>query len=715
MSRQYDGRDIAMGHAPLMRMLLDEADHDTVIESRGDQFYNASDFPLLTLVMRMLALRTSWTCPDMAELKQGWNRHRSEVSLDKKIVIGVTPMEVSSEYLAILDGGLIHEVLHSLYTVRGHWLDLKRLHKLLEANWDASVQYRSKMPLFKSLWNIYEDAMIERHGLKRWPATREKLERTHMSVWELEEPGRLQGGFSLTDHVCCYLRDVIQEWSDRAPLETYDPKARHIVDDLLSKEVRDSDAAMDSYDTLALTLRTLSILTNLPTTKPEPEPEPKPDQSSRKKKKNEESEEPSDPGFELPGDGGEGEESGEESDEESDEGGEGEAGEGGESGEEGGEGNSSKMDAGGEEESQEGEESGENAGESSGASESPSADDSRRDPEEESLLSQKDVDEMASATKTRALETSDALETHTVNGSDLRNARCPRPLEPGRDLRFVIKPDSRYRKLLDKKKAQLEPFVTTLRSQLALFLRGEAKVRRLRHLQKGRRLSNRSLSTLVTSRNPKPFEDRVNTQARTTAVQVVLDLSGSMKSDTPTNLLMIFGMLLGDLGVPWSAIGFQGTPYEYRNPGGYHAPDRTRFSSHVTRTEPVQFPLFHDFEDSNGPDDLTRLLQHRASGGTPFMDGFWEGVQRIKARPEKRRLLVLITDGDTSPGSLTKLAAHKVLRAMHEDIRKEGVEVLVVGYQHNVRYLPQEDVISVRDPHSFAEAFQSWLLERLKK
>ena len=99
MGQTIDGGAVAWGHAPLMRMLLDASDRDTKIVSKGDRYYNASDFPLLTFML--LFFKTSRSAaPTLEEVRQEWSRARHSVSKDKEIVIGATPARLTREILA---------------------------------------------------------------------------------------------------------------------------------------------------------------------------------------------------------------------------------------------------------------------------------------------------------------------------------------------------------------------------------------------------------------------------------------------------------------------------------------------------------------------------------------------------------------------------------------------------------------------------------------
>lgn len=718
--REISGHAVNRGHGPLMRMLLDEADHDTAIVSQGERYYNASDFPLLSFGITFFE-----TCgnqdepPSRLDVEHAWATARPRISQKKKIVIGATPARLTREYLAVLDGGLVHEVLHSLYTVRGHKIDLNRAHALLCDHWRRGLPYRDKLGLLKTLWNVYEDAMIERHGLARWPATRDKLERVHRDVWELEAPTRDR--WSLVNHVTAYLRDVVEEWTEAAPLNEYDPRARFLVDVKLAEEVAASDKARDSYDTFALALRTLGKLWEL-------------GQLDADQLNGEMGDTPNDEMTdateEAPSDA-EGQ---------------------------GGSGFGNPMDADTDEEAPESdsdasEQSGEGEGSDNvteGVSDAPAdsddSDDADGEPgaegEDAAGFTQEMLDELRDATEAEILDTSDVLEERAREASTdiAETARRPRPIAPDADERPKIYRCAADTYTVTQLREELEPYVTALRAQLARYLRGERVSRRIRNLKQGRRLSNRSLTNLITQRCPKPYERRVARPALTTSVQIVLDESFSMSGEDATRMMMVLGMVLGGLRVPWSAIGFRyKTGFfcglaESGEAGNQHRHHAVR-SKYFTRRAPCEFPLYHDFEEGNDDYTLSKLLRPAPRGGTPLPAGVWEGLSRLRQRRERRRLLIVITDGQTDPLLSASVAhAEQFVLRMTEDALAEGIDVLFVGYGYDLDYMPAHAYVHVPSNyydsrHNFAawrhrnryvmEAFADrvcgWLLQQIRE
>jgi len=699
------GTWIESGHGAITRMLLDKADHDTKIISKGRRYYNASDFPLHTFMQYILNYHTKLVAPTMQELVMYWPNASINISKTKTIVIGMTPPRVTREYLAILDGGIIHEALHSLYTVRGDSVDMTRLKAILDQCWTPGLRYSYKYSLFASLWNIYEDAMIERYGIQEWAGARKLLCRTHEDVWELEQRDQ----FREIDHITCYLRDIIEEWTDRAPLDEYDEYAKAWTDYNLAQEIADSDKARDSYDTLALALRTLGKLHNAIEEQKEQQQQKQqgsgkgeaPSQGKKGEHRQQDNQDANgDSSTKKPEKGEQGQGQGQSDTSEDVQ----EASEGSPSG---GEGQDKDEDA-------------------TGDSESP------QKASDDSEAPAKNLDftwGISTANSTKAMQPSDALVKRAQDGLD-NNLKRPRPYTTSRD-RFPV-PAKKANLIPDVQAAQakIKPYVAAIKSQLALLLRGQRKTRTLRNLKRGRKISNRTLVNVATQRIPKPFEKKTHRRAENTAVQIVLDLSGSMCRGNPHLLMMAFSEVLGDLGVKWSAIGFQeGTSMQYyaeeqaaREENAYDSSKGIRATQQglrdqFTRFGSVSFPVFHDFDEPNDLLTLTKLIQSKPNGGTPLMDGFWEGAKRLKTRKEERKMLIVITDGNHS--KQTNLHPHPIMRNMYEDLTREDMDVLFVGFQGTeticLDFLPKEAYIRVHRLEQFAKEVNGWIHQRLKQ
>jgi len=280
MGRKVSGAAVMKGHTALTRGIL--RDKEVQVISKGDQFMNAHDFPVWVFAQQLLKwLGSQHEHPEKLSrynVEDIWWDARRSMKGDNKIIIASTPEEVDVEYIQMLDGGILHEVFHSLYTVSGRKLDLGRVQSILDEHYRPEVMYELKTSLFVSILNCYEDSMIERHGFKDFEGAKYTVQRVHERVWELEaERRRMELGskkwsdkyqryipsMDLAGHTSCYLRDQVENYLEGAPLDEYHESARYVVDKCMADLVEAGRQTTDSYQTFELTLRTMNRLSDL--------------------------------------------------------------------------------------------------------------------------------------------------------------------------------------------------------------------------------------------------------------------------------------------------------------------------------------------------------------------------------------------------------------------------------------------------------------------
>lgn len=277
-ARMMRGAAFAAGHQAFTRGILN--DSRVRVISRGKQFYNSNNFCVLQFLLcipeyfEAHGKVTKWTLADVRAVN---SMVRKALPNDNKIVIASTPAWVDERYMRLLNGGILHECAHSLYTTIGYAVDEDRMLDILTNYYDPDVEIELKIGLMKKIWNIFEDAYIERKLQGLFRGALPMLQEVHQFVWDLERTGRnlqpgemgqmddgtVVKGFEPIDHFSCYLRDRIEHYLNGAPLREYNAEARDIVDSQFAEEIADSDHTEDTYDTLVLAFRTMSKLNNL--------------------------------------------------------------------------------------------------------------------------------------------------------------------------------------------------------------------------------------------------------------------------------------------------------------------------------------------------------------------------------------------------------------------------------------------------------------------
>ena len=294
-NNKIKGSIFRAGHQPFAQALL--KNRNIRVRSVGTQFFNASDFPILYW-MTGFAKYYDEERPKRMHLQKhvlgAWDLREEEVTTNEDIVIASTPDWVTRKYQNILDGGLLHEMFHTMYTTTGKEPDFDRISEILQRQYDPEIPYHQAMRFIKHLSNIFEDGYIERLGMKKFAGAIYKLQTVHELVWEHEKYKRRyrpmdspmvdkngdpikdddgeplvvkvgekeipQTSMSLMGHIGCYLRDEVEDYLKRRPVDEYHPTARKIVDNHLSHIIDKAEHAEDSYDCWELALETLNAL-----------------------------------------------------------------------------------------------------------------------------------------------------------------------------------------------------------------------------------------------------------------------------------------------------------------------------------------------------------------------------------------------------------------------------------------------------------------------
>lgn len=173
------------------------------------------------------------------------------------------------------------------------------------------------------------------------------------------------------------------------------------------------------------------------------------------------------------------------------------------------------------------------------------------------------------------------------------------------------------------------------------------------------------------------FTRRTHTPAIRTALTVLVDLSGSMSGSNINNVATFLSAVGPTLdrspGCVWQVIGFT---------SGYSAAvsqsvqgagiDSGSAAANGIPQEWAQLTRFKTFRDtySRIAGRLERTLISSVSGGTPDYPAIYQCVRELLARPEERRVLMVLTDGrgDVNAVKETCLWA-----------QTKGVEVLGIG------------------------------------
>lgn len=238
----------------------------------------------------------------------------------------------------------------------------------------------------------------------------------------------------------------------------------------------------------------------------------------------------------------------------------------------------------------------------------------------------------------------DALKTE-VKADILKNEQAWRPLNPDLDtVSTVHSADAATANaLLFSVKKEIAYLATKMRAK---FL--SARAPHITHgVRKGRDLSERriveSVIEIQSGRRPtRPDWDRHNREECSLATALVLDESGSMgslRTDVARAALAIASPM-DTLGAPCLVVGPRGGDGFSRGGGEMFEGGRKVFH----RANGVTIDVFKDW-DEDLRSCLRRFPNVKASGGTPLEDGIQYAMQEMSKRPERHRVILVLTDG----------------------------------------------------------------------
>ena len=284
----------------------------------------------------------------------------------------------------------------------------------------------------------------------------------------------------------------------------------------------------------------------------------------------------------------------------------------------------------------------------------------------------------------------DAVEGNETKEHCLEDERVWRPYRP--DLDSIshprVKNAAKARTLQNQVKKEIAFLTNKLRSKF-LQARSPRVIHGVRH---GRELSERRLVESVTEirsgrRPTRPDWDRVNKPECSLAVAVVLDQSGSMRGDEANvaRAALAIATPMDKLGTSCLVIGPRSGQYSHHgiNEDYYGPGESSRYgrSTKYHRDRGIQIDVFKGWDEPMRR-ALPRFSSVVATGGTPLSDGIQFAMQELSTRPERHRVIIVLTDGcPNCPG---------VVKRQIRLAKESGVTVVGVGISNGCYQVPRQ-------------------------
>jgi cobalamin biosynthesis protein CobT len=177
------------------------------------------------------------------------------------------------------------------------------------------------------------------------------------------------------------------------------------------------------------------------------------------------------------------------------------------------------------------------------------------------------------------------------------------------------------------------------------------------------------------------FRQKVEAEDFDTAIQIMIDHSGSMsgyKLDVAAKTSIIFGEIANQLNIPFSVTGFS-TGDSNISYGRYHNASKEeqqvykRWGNHW-------IGMYKDFDESwaQSSHRMVNMLRNQRIN-TYDGESIKYGAQRLLVRPEKRKILFWLNDGQPCPNDCDDDAAHEEYAKLCSKEIEKYIELLAIG------------------------------------
>ena len=214
-----------------------------------------------------------------------------------------------------------------------------------------------------------------------------------------------------------------------------------------------------------------------------------------------------------------------------------------------------------------------------------------------------------------------------------------------------------------------------LQSSIAPLLKEESEGGKMKNLQFGKRLDMRSLhhedGTYFT-------RTRLPSEEKKLAVAVLIDESGSMASADRITHARKTAIVLYDF---CTSLGIPITIYGHSTGGG------------------VQLYSYAEF-DSIDANDKYRLMDMSARNGNRDGAALRYVAEHLSRRPERQKLLILISDGQPADYGYSGTAAEADLRGIKKEYQKKGVVLFAAAIgsdRENIKRIYQDGFLDITD------------------
>lgn len=260
------------------------------------------------------------------------------------------------------------------------------------------------------------------------------------------------------------------------------------------------------------------------------------------------------------------------------------------------------------------------------------------------------------------------------------SGQCPY-LDEYKDYTRGVKMRNRYSTAeYDRLLARMPGIVGNMRRKFERALMSKQQ-RDWEHGREQGRLDSRRFGAVVSGRR-NVFKIRDDRRELDTAVSLLVDMSGSMDGDKAkiaTQTVMAMGEVLNRAGIAFEVLGFANSTMELDVPIDYRIEKMTAIRrGQAHRTDPLDIYEFKRFDERlSVAKGVIWQIAKLVGGDNGDGEAVFKAFQRLRERPESRRVLLVLSDGHPVTAGCEE-AQHRHLRQVVDDIER-GDEAECVG------------------------------------
>lgn len=294
-------------------------------------------------------------------------------------------------------------------------------------------------------------------------------------------------------------------------------------------------------------------------------------------------------------------------------------------------------------------------------------------PDFEKMMNEKLKDHIEKETKEDSKKKKSDIETDATRTFSKEKISIPATTRFDTVTDHTGKGDGRkYQALKD----QVRPLVAPIKTQLERVLKTKENAR-WNHEKEDGKLNSRSLARLAHDKTYRtPFKKYTKTETNNVAVEVLVDMSGSMsgKMETAKMATIAISEALRELDISFEVTGFHSKPDTDVAKFAEGISDATRFNR---RREKLDLHVFKSFDSGN----MTGIEKLFVGQQNPDGECVKWAAKRLELRTEKRKILLVLSDGAPCTGEGSGDVLNSDLKTKVLQIEKSGIECVGIGIQ----------------------------------